>query len=147
MKYALPLVIGFYALIFNRFGADRAIEWQKQMTGIYPDDPKKSKRQTSLLLAGSGLFFIASTLIQGYAIPASVDLPAPGRLLGGFGMLVAARHLFVYRRMAADLTTEQASEILHTKVSDRVGDSLVALFVAISVLLAAGLITTGFRQL
>jgi hypothetical protein len=99
------------------------------------------------IIAGSGLFFIVTTVVQGYASPASLDIPAPGRILGGFGMLVGARHLVVYRRMAADLTTEQASEILRANISDIVGDSLVALFVAISVLLGAVLIVTGFQQL
>jgi hypothetical protein len=147
MCYALFLFMGFYMVIFNRFAADRGIEGQKKFSGIYPDDPRKAKRQTGLFIAGSGLFFIVTTVVQGYASPASLDIPAPGRILGGFGMLVGARHLVVYRRMAADLTTEQASEILRANISDIVGDSLVALFVAISVLLGAVLIVTGFQQL
>ena len=90
-------------------------------------------------------------MIQAYARDransAALDIAGPQRILGGIGLLFAARGLVVDRRAAADLTTEHASEILNAKVSDKFGDYLVAVFVGIFLLLGATLITTGIRQL
>src|ERR1039457_781818 len=144
MGDAFALLIGFFMVIFNRYAADRAIEGQKKLTGIYPDDPVKAKRQTGLFFVAIGLFFIVTTLIQAYVRTDSTlqDITGPQRLLAGFGSLVGARSLVVDRRIAADLTTEHASEILNAKVSDKFGNYLVVVFVGMFVLLGATLITT-----
>lgn len=141
------VLFGFFAVIFNRFAADRAIESQKKMTGIYPDDPVKAKRTGGLFFAAVGLFFIASTLIQ-IVMRSPTRSPledAPGRILFGFGLLVAARSFIVDRRIAIDLTTEHACEIFKANVPEKLAEWLVWLFVGIFVVFGATLVVTGVR--
>jgi hypothetical protein len=151
MGDAVVLLIACFMVIFNRFAADRAIEGQKKLTGIYPDDPIKAKRNGGLIFVAFGLFFIVSTLIQVYAQSATnsaaLDITGPQRILAGFGFLFGARRLIVDRRIAVDLTTEQASEILKTEVPDKFANYVVVLFVGIFLVFGATMITTGFRQL
>jgi hypothetical protein len=144
---AASLLIGFFVVIFNRFAADRAIESQKKLTGIYPDAPVKAKRTGGLFFVAGGLFFIGTTVIQ-IVMRSPIRWPledAPGRILFGFGLLLVARGFIVDRRIAIDLTTEQACEILKANVPEKLVEWLVWLFVGIFVVFGATLIVTGVR--
>jgi hypothetical protein len=56
-----------------------------------------------------------------------------------------ARGFIVDRRIAIDLTTEQACEILKANVPEKLVEWLVWLFVGIFVVFGATLIVTGVR--
>ena len=146
----LVLLMGTFLIIFNRFAAQMSVDYSTRITGIDIGDPIKAKKLYSSFSIAVGLFVVFSTLIEqwfpiahSFSGTTTPNLPKPLLILCGFGALVNAMLLIVFRRTAVDVTTKQANELLGRNVSEQLVNYVFLFFHGMFFLLGAVMVGTA----
>jgi hypothetical protein len=112
MLTILQVILGLCAVIFNRFAAETAVEFQMNVIGTSIPDPEKAKLWTSWAFAVAGVFLVTIALLGKLQPSAQGEgLSVSAAILGGIGALLFAAFLIFFQRWAVDSAAQQVAQL------------------------------------